>query len=744
MVRSAKVIRNAAIFCCSILLLTHTGTAQAAFGAAELSCRGSLAKNGLKLATTASKIYASCHKKRAAGKLPSSTNCNDKDDADPKGKIDKVAGKLSDQAATACSGLTPDDLLYTGCPSPCATAVPSLSDFTDVAACIQCVVEDAAASLSAVEQGAPVTPFTESDDKKCHGTIGKEYTKHVKTILKERTRCQNDAEVLGAMDTMSCGGSDLRGKIAKVVVKGEAKLDKDCSEASLSAVQSCTDISLNFLKLCVFNSSDNVSESMFQSYYNLMSGGGGTTTTTTMTGGSTTTTTMGGGSQDPQCPSSGELTVIAAVTEESCTTNVDCTIGTCDPGLGACVTPSRLSSGWTGIAHGADVNNGVRTRANLLCPGPAPICGQCSVLGLNAVDTDICRCDGDNRTICDEPFQADADDCGGALCNCYFGPPLPLSAGNTPACALNRFSADVTGTANVDTGLGRISTNLRTQVFLGINLITPCPYCTGDITVGDGVRDGTCVNGLNNGASCDSGALNLTFPAPGGDGHSLDCFPDPGKNVSGTGLKIDITQTSGTADSISVGLECGFPPFVTYQCHCGICSGDPAKTTACVTNGDCSALGLGDCTDNGQGNPLPNQCSNSGVGCLDTGNNIGACDMGPIDNFCDGVLRANAAGFIACNTNVDCEPGTIGIDAGACTLQTTRGCFLDTITAQGVADASQPVGAATFCIPPTSNGGINTVAGLPGPAKVVNQGSARTFCDSNPAIEYTPGVGGCP
>ena len=44
----------------------------------------------------------------------------------------------------------------------------------------------------------------------------------------------------------------------------------------------------------------------------------------------------------------------------------------------------------------------------------------------------------------------------------------------------------------------------------------------------------------------------------------------------------------------------------------------------------------------------------------------------------------------------------------------------------------------------TANGGINAVAGLPGPARVVNQVSAKTFCDSDPLVEYIPGVGGCP
>jgi hypothetical protein len=77
-----------------------------------------------------------------------------------------------------------------------------------------------------------------------------------------------------------------------------------------------------------------------------------------------------------------------------------------------------------------------------------------------------------------------------------------------------------------------------------------------------------------------------------------------------------------------------------------------------------------------------------------------------------------------------------------CVVEGTR--VTDTIVANGVADPESPVGVATFCIAKTSNGGINSVAGLPGPWRVVNQGSVTHFCASNPAITYTPGVGGCP
>ena len=100
------------------------------------------------------------------------------------------------------------------------------------------------------------------------------------------------------------------------------------------------------------------------------------------------------------------------------------------------------------------------------------------VVGVNP-GTGECRCANDKRAQCDTPFAADVDDCVGNTCDCYFGPPLPLSSGNVPACVVNRFAEDVRGTANVDTGEGVISARLASVVYLGENVLTPCSVCGG-------------------------------------------------------------------------------------------------------------------------------------------------------------------------------------------------------------------------------------------------------------------------
>jgi hypothetical protein len=82
--------------------------------------------------------------------------------------------------------------------------------------------------------------------------------------------------------------------------------------------------------------------------------------------------------------------------------------------------------------------------------------------------------------------------------------------------------------------------------------------------------------------------------------------------------------------------------------------------------------------------------------------------------------------------------------AGDCTLVERRACFLDPIVATGTPDPEFPVAGAVFCVPPTSNSGINSAAGLPGPGRAVNQGEAHTFCASDNNVEYQPGANVCP
>jgi cysteine-rich repeat protein len=452
-----------------------------------------------------------------------------------------------------------------------------------------------------------------------------------------------------------------------------------------------------------------------------------------------------------ECPAVGELTVMAGAGEE-CTSDDQCELGVCDPILGRCRSATRLDTGLTGIAHGADVTDGVTVRGFLECGSSFP-CGECTVEGLDP-SPGYCRCANDNRQICDEKFAPDQDDCGGEMCNCYFGPPLSLSSGNTPACVVNRFREDISGTADVDAGAGAVTASLGSIVYLAQNTTAPCPACLGDDILADGVRNGTCGPGLNEGQSCDAIGIHRTFPSPGGGGYSLDCFPNPDTNVSGSeGLLIDLEQqTSRVELGVTGDIDCSAGPFQNF-CFCALCSGD--TSVPCNSDADCEEVGAGECSSFG-GDRAPlvnNKCTpvtgefptNDLCQPVDEEGLFGECTIGPDDLYCDGVTRANGLGFVQCLSDADCAEGAIGFPAGTCSLTERRRCFLDPIVGVGKPDPQYPTGAATFCIAKVaSSPAINSVAGLPGPGRIVNQAKSALFCASDLTVQYQPGVGGCP
>jgi hypothetical protein len=103
------------------------------------------------------------------------------------------------------------------------------------------------------------------------------------------------------------------------------------------------------------------------------------------------------------------------------------------------------------------------------------------------------------------------------------------------------------------------------------------------------------------------------------------------------------------------------------------------------------------------------------------GGETGSCLAGPVVKSCDQVVRANGKGYILCSTDSECEVGAIGFNAGACTLEETRSCFLDPIDATGTPDPDAPIAVSTFCVPPTSSSGVNAATGLPGPSRATIQ-----------------------
>ncbi|MFT4572389.1 MAG: hypothetical protein ACI8TX_003584 [Hyphomicrobiaceae bacterium] len=779
----------------AVFLTVGAATASAQFDNAGAKCRAQVGKNATKYAKTVTKEFAKCDKNRLKkGTGPCSTIA----EVDlAKGKIAKAAGKFGDLIGGTkdkCDGETATALLYENCPTGpgpnnCSGAITS---FADVSACLTCLIDDTAVELHTAVQGAPSAVGLDKDQIKCHTDIGKFSSKQAADIIKDVTICQFKAENGGVDTVENCTVTTFpSAKATKSITKTFDKVNSSCGIPNLAALDSCDTTQLA-TATCVRDLTTAAAQTLAIAAVSL-EGAPVTTTTTTSTSTTTTsapTTTSTLPVADADCPTNGSLTVLAGVSTIPCGNNGDCGLPrTCDTGLGVCTTVSDLDTGRTGFAHDSDVNEEVLTRGLLNCPGPSPTCGVCQVTGIDN-STDSCRCSNDNRVLCNEPFAADAA-CGGETCDCFFGPPLPLSSSGVAACVVNRFANNLTGTANVDTGSGQITANLRAVVYLGPNGFTPCPYCGGqcsgdgsidcstdescdfacegllcnggpndgvactlnsecsagtcsglDPTPNDGVRGGTCkgTGGENLGETCDAQAFNTTFPANGGGWHSLDCFPGVGTNTTGQGLQVNLAVTTGTAPSITAAVPCG-GFFNSQDCHCRVCR-DLSNTDTpipCSTNQECVDQGFKDCLG-GLATPQ-NNCANI-ANCVPGGGNNpdGACSDRDA-TFCDGFSRANGNGILTCTTNGDCS--AVSSQAGNCTSSIPNPCFPSTVTGQGTPDPDYPIGVATFCLAPSGSAGINGAAGLPGPGRAVQQSIAEIYCFNDTGKIYTAGVG-CP
>ncbi|MFN2377280.1 MAG: hypothetical protein ABR538_12135, partial [Candidatus Binatia bacterium] len=562
-------------------------TASSAYTVEEQKCRAAIAKSGGKFAKTALKTLGNCHKNRDKNG-PDSADCNDLAAADTKVKIPAAEDKLETGVNKKCLTGTPASVSYDSCPVPCNAEVPSITTFNDLAECLACLTEGNTEAYSEAANTAPTAPIADEGEAACHKSTVKNGSKLFNAALKAVTKCQASSEKEGGESITACTSTDYLSLTQKAYDKAYDSMLDACTGVSLpsATLDACGSSSSAFdLALCVADAARLSAQELVTWFLDLSGPVVSTTTTTTTTTISTTTTTLPSAA-DPLCPDLGELVLYSKMSNVPCSDNNDCTAPrTCDTSIGSCTTVADLDSGWKGLAQDSDINDAVATQARLHCPGPAPTCGQCNVQGLDPGPGN-CRCANNVRTICDQPFVADADDCGGAVCNCFFGAPFPLNSAGTHVCVVNRFSEDITGTANVDLGAGAITAKLRAQVFLGDLDRQPCPVCGGTCSVttstecandagcpmgetceldtpGDGIRDGVCIAGNHDGLSCDAIAYNPSFPAvystpaPGSGGglYSIDCQPDVGKNVSGQGLKIQLDQTTGLS-SITAALDC--------------------------------------------------------------------------------------------------------------------------------------------------------------------------------------------
>ena len=665
----------------TLFLLAGAQQADAELSKADQGCRGTIAKGFGKLAATADKTIAGCHKSRNKGTIGAGTDCNDLVAADLKGKVAKAAGKLTAGISKKCPESGDKSVSggfissYTSCPEPCGTdlAVANpLTNLTELGSCLACLGGDVSEGLNGVILGSPDPLALSKEDSGCAAAVAKGYGKLVATMVKDRTGCQKGADKTGDGDTIVCSTSDAKGKIAKALGKAEAGLDKKCPAADLANVASCATDTLTNLKDCLATDANAAADELFAASYDLAA---------------------------TICPTGVDSTLLAGVAP-----NGD-------------IGRSSLKTGWTGVGHSADLPHGYKTRLNVDCGvGSSPPCGDCTVTSAKTTGDAAynLRCRDDATQVCTVPFGVDGSCPGLGNCDVILSPPLALSAGSVPVCVISRLASDYSGTVNNETGSANINITLRSVVHTGITVSQPCPTCEGDTTFDDGVKDGTCLGGPGDGNSCDAHGEDATFGVV-----SMDCPPDPLANISGQGLIINLTATSGAA-TMNYSNTCD-APLNAFQCACAVCSGD--GTFPCRDDAECAAEGLGTCTSFGQGAARkPNGCSDAVCSPDPANPGMGICNAGPSVTNCDGALKANGDGYIGCSTDFDCAQLNSECpdnDCGSCTLAEDRSCFLDPIALNGVSDIDNPLLATTFCVPPASSVSVNNASGLPGPGRVL-------------------------
>ncbi len=425
-------------------------------------------------------------------------------------------------------------------------------------------------------------------------------------------------------------------------------------------------------------------------------------------------------------------------------------------------------------------------------PGTRP-CGTCVVSGpianpsAGAGQLDDRRCNNDPSRRCtndatctprkclggtnfDAACTNDSQCPGGTCpaagtCQFFFGAPLPLAAGGVSTCVANQFNGPITGTANVETGDAVNTAFLTSKVFLASTLDQPCPRCLNDANLNDGVLGGTCDVGPRAGKACDA---NGSVPGrPDFGTTSLDCPPTAGSQIATLGINLSNATATVTRTLTVSSPSCNGQP--GSKCLCGTCNN--GNNQSCFTNADCpdpagpigpicngkrclgGTNGGAACTANSEcpsssctvpGSPTkPSGCqddtTNDILDCSDaadgvSGNQEGACTIGPVDSNC---TLASGHAQRGCSSDADCggAPSSCGSANRVCFL-TGGGTFVtshlggtDTLIAVGMADTpvhdvAHPTLGSVFCVAPTGRAAVDNVAGLPGPARVTIKGTA--------------------
>jgi hypothetical protein len=430
--------------------------------------------------------------------------------------------------------------------------------------------------------------------------------------------------------------------------------------------------------------------------------------------------------------------------------------------------------GYVSELHDCDGPSGPDTLCNVgpTCSGaphsPCVTDTQCAGIGQGTCRrTDTAtgpHCAFDPKTTCNLPYgdYLNQAQCPGTNNYCkktFHGPPLPLSAGGIQVCVLNIFTEDVTGTRDLADGSAAVHIRQASVTHLTGTPEQPCPICGGFCQAPQGgdrhkcetnadcadVPPSICVtaNVCSFGPKVDQtcrpdppfGGPTELFGNP-----SVDCPPDIGADISFGGLDIEFNPaTTGTVTKLPT-LQCDETGFTDKRCMGGTSDGRTCTVASECPGGTCSFQCF--CANGGSVKQRPNGCDAACVGgtsdafpcVVDSECPGGFChpadcrpDTGaplflqPHEGACTTTTEGHcsASKFRTCDFDTDCQAPSCSFCETA-PLETCvvvgKNCFINSgITRVGVADVSDPVSAAVFCIAQTGTASVDGTAGLPGP-----------------------------
>ncbi len=334
-----------------------------------------------------------------------------------------------------------------------------------------------------------------------------------------------------------------------------------------------------------------------------------------------------------------------------------------------CTPKPNCGNGIVDVGEQCDPNTASNCPGSVQC-APADTCDGCtcptgdftfSATANADLDTGWTGISHDNAALVGKLFDAKTYGCSSAgpdkQCTFvaqygvpFFGPPLPLSSGATPVCVVNELppggAAD--GTLDLVTGELHYNYDLISHVYVGLSIGHPCPTCDNDPGFDDGMLDGTCNGGEQNGSPCDADATSQQFGKT-----SFNCFPPTAAAIGD--LKISFVDAQTGSKSISTSASspsCTANGVTGQKCFCDTCN--DAAAEVCASDADCPPGGICGGLRCVVGSTTP------GLACTTEGTNTdalcgqvgaGACVPGscPAGN-CVGGPSAGAS----CNDGTDC------------------------------------------------------------------------------------------